>query len=147
MNDTHARYAPSAAHIWMHCGGSVTIDVSDEDDSNQHSRRGSLLHELAHQSLAYEHIDHQGAKEKTGTKDYEITMEDWESVDTYVQYIDSLPGRKFFEQRTLFIPDCGGTTDCAVVDGDLLHVIDFKAGYVKVSPIDNPQATIYAIGM
>ena len=131
----------------MHCGGSTTIDVSDVDDSNQHSRRGSLLHELAHQCLSSGKFLVGEARTQTNTEDYEIADEDWASVDTYVRFVKTLPGRHFYEKRTMFIPDCGGTTDCAVVERDLLHVIDFKAGYVKVSPIDNPQITIYALGM
>lgn len=145
----HYKYAPSAAYIWEHCGGSTTIDVNDVDDDDQYSGRGSLLHDCAHQMLTGGQGSYNvtAAQKRTRTEWYTFEPDDAEAVANYVAYCQSLPGYHFHEKRTQWIEDCGGTTDFATVTPELLHIVDFKAGFVKRSPEQNPQLGIYALGM
>ena len=46
-----------------------------------------------------------------------------------------------------YVPDGFGTSDCIIVCGENLHIIDFKYGKgVPVSAEDNPQMKLYALG-
>lgn len=57
---------------------------------------------------------------------------------------------KFIEQRIDFsdwVPDGFGTCDALVINKDTLHIVDLKYGKgVKVSPENNSQAMLYALG-
>ena len=62
---------------------------------------------------------------------------------------DSRPGM-FVEKQvdySNYVPDGFGTSDCIIVCGENLHIIDFKYGKgVPVSAEDNPQMKLYALG-
>ena len=46
-----------------------------------------------------------------------------------------------------WVPEGFGTADCILIGDDIMHVIDFKYGKgVPVSPVDNPQMQLYALG-
>ena len=77
-------------------------------------------------------------------------------TDVYVNYVkklaisfDSRPGM-FVEKQvdySNYVPDGFGTSDCIIVCGENLHIIDFKYGKgVPVSAEDNPQMKLYALG-
>lgn len=148
----HYHYAPSSGYIWMECGGSTTVDVSDVNDEDQYSGRGSLLHDLGHQMLMHGSYNVPAGQARTKTEWYSFDPEeDAASVKTYVDYVN---GRQagaqhvILEERTEWIKDCGGTTDCAIFFADgLLEVIDYKAGFVKHDPEQNYQMGIYALGI
>lgn len=77
-------------------------------------------------------------------------------TDTYIDYIRDvsirLPSKPYVEVEKRvdygeYAPDGFGTADCIMVQGEILHVIDFKYGKgVPVSAEMNPQLMLYALG-
>lgn len=47
----HATHAPSAAHRWMNCPGSVRLSRGFDDSSSVFAREGTAAHALAHHCL------------------------------------------------------------------------------------------------
>ena len=130
-------FRPSAAHCWMVCGASVVVDVP-ERASGPHADRGKFMHKVAEACL----LARSSAKAKG-----RLTAEDADDVNAYVDFVREREGLKFFEIRTRFIPGQEGFVDCVVIDGDTLEIIDYKTGYVLVSPKENEQLIIYACGL
>jgi hypothetical protein len=64
-----------------------------------------------------------------------------ETVKTY-----NLP--KVFAEQSLDIPETGefGTADVIIVTDDLIHVMDYKNGFVPVDVYANPQLMLYLLG-
>lgn len=130
-------FRPSAAHRWMVCGGSVVIDVP-ERPSGSFGDRGKFMHEVGERCLR------SGRSAKAKGK---LTAEDAEDVNAYVDFVRERKGLTFFETRTIFIPGQEGFVDCIVLDGDTLEIMDYKTGYVLVSPKENEQLIVYACGI
>ncbi len=130
-------FRPSGADTWMECGASVVIDVPRRP-SGPWGDRGKFLHTLGEKALRA------GAQVvKAGDlKDDEV-----DSVNAYVDYVSSRVGQKVYEIRTSFIPGQEGYIDALVFNGTELEVIDYKSGYTLVSPIENIQLIIYALGV
>jgi hypothetical protein len=73
-----------------------------------------------------------------------------EIVQVYVNYIQSLNGQKFYEEKVTLaevINDCWGTADAIVIEGSLMRVIDLKTGGgIRVESEGNTQLLCYALG-
>lgn len=144
----HAFFNASAADRWMSCTASVVVDVSHlPERSSSYADHGTFLHSVAEECL----------REKKNPITVEVLDDpihsmfdaDAEMVQVYLDYIRSKTGAKFHEILVEFVPGCGGTVDTLIFDqvGRSLEVVDFKSGSgVRVSPIDNTQLIIYALG-
>jgi hypothetical protein len=170
----HAQLAPSAAHRWINCPGSIKASEGIDERSSRYAAEGTAAHELANLVLA-QGIDpakHLGdfvdiADEKlrikhvavpNGVTVFEITDEMVDAVSTYAEFVRSLvdAGRGVaiidVEQRLdmrHIHPAIFGTGDAVVydVEAEHLHVCDFKYGKgIAVSPEDNPQLFLYGAG-
>lgn len=144
----HAKLSASGAHRWMVCPASVAMEATMPDTSSEAADSGTADHELAEKCLredrdAVDFIGHT-------FNGFEVDEERAEAVQVYIDYVRNLPGFRMVEQRVDFsqwVPDGFGTTDCAVIHGDTLHVIDLKGGQgVRVYAENNPQAMLYGLG-
>lgn len=169
----HSQLAPSSAHRWLACPGSVALEsAAPEPPSSSYALEGTAAHLLCELRLsgvlsarALTQAVGQLIKEAfpdqyeayTSIADILITEEMINSVQEYELFVRSqLPAgvsslnRNFvrLEERvaTGFL-GVEGTADCVIIDWpDCLHVIDFKYGVRQVEAILNPQLAIYALG-
>lgn len=145
----HAKLSPSAAERWINCPLSVALSEGFEDTKSKYAAEGTLAHEIAAKKLNNEPY---GAlkKDPLYTADMELF------TDEYVDYIEKIikecssPPVKQVEIRldlSFIAPKTFGTADCILIEGENLHVIDFKYGEnVEVEATENPQMMIYALG-
>lgn len=140
---SHAKLSPSAASRWLACPGSIKASEGMEDKSSPYAQEGTLAHEIAEACL----------RNRTDPMEYKDTVmgEDMaEHIATYVDYVNSINGFHSYEQKVDFshlVPDGFGTVDALIIEGEKIHVIDFKYGKgVQVFAEDNPQLMLYAIG-
>lgn len=170
----HAKLAPSSAHRWMHCPGSIRLSEGIPDTTSSFAAEGTAAHELCAKCLAtgaspYDYlgawVDVSEGKIVDTPEDtddeYRFFVIDEEMVDAVEMYADHVRGLGEAAPKgaTLFIdveqrldmthlhPGIFGTGDATVfVDGHL-HVCDFKYGKgVAVDADDNPQLLLYAAG-
>lgn len=167
----HARLAPSAAHRWMHCPGSVRLSDGMPNETSSFAAEGTAAHELCAAVLTEggfvadrlgRYVDVKTAKivdtpEDTDDENrfFEITEEMADAVAMYVDHVKGLANANSVlevEQRldmTHLHPGIFGTGDATVFDpvDRHLHVCDFKYGKgVAVDADDNPQLLLYAAG-
>jgi len=147
----HARFAPSAAHRWMHCPGSVALAESlpeqerQEGGDSEYAREGTRAHEIAAQALSFacDGVDYQFADD--------VPEEMQEAVWLYVQTVMKAvkPGDEVVIEKPLRIagqPDLWGTPDAVVIHvaDATFEVFDLKYGEgVFVEAKDNEQGGIY----
>lgn len=140
----HFYMAPSSAHRWINCPGSLKALIGVEDDAGEAAERGTLGHHLAELDLTGKPLeDPERSQLEQMEKEERDRLES--EVELCVELVSGLEGDKFYETKIQheLIPEHGGTVDVIVVDGDTLHVIDFKFGRVKVDVDDNQQIQCY----
>lgn len=148
----HAELAPSAAHRWIRCPGSVPMSKGIGDTGSSYAAEGTWAHKLAEVRLS-------GREELTDEEIADLTGLTGEVYDTaamadpvryYVDYVKGLGGDLFTEQRLSLTEITGeegarGTADAVILRGSELVIADLKYGQgVKVDAVENPQLTIYA---
>lgn len=170
----HARLAPSAAHRWMACPGSVSMSESIEEAPSVYAAEGTAAHELAAKCLEQgwdaerfkgwvvcpEPRDGETTFQSRGVADGVRTfLVDAEMVDGVQTYLDvarevAQESDDFeIEQRldiSSFVPGMFGTGDFIAYRGDLkrITICDFKYGKgVAVDVRDNEQLLSYALGV
>ncbi|WP_127575279.1 DUF2800 domain-containing protein [Paenibacillus barengoltzii] len=157
----HALLSPSGAHRWLHCTPSARLEETLPDTESEAAKRGTLAHEIAELKLRKALTDKMPTRSyNTALKKfkahelYEPIMDD--HTDAYLEYVQKVvhafPSPPFvaIERRvdiSDYVPECSGTSDCIVIGGGHLHVIDYKNGQgVPVSAENNPQMKLYALG-
>lgn len=161
MPGTHALLSASAAHRWLNCTPSVQLTKDMPDTTSDYAKEGSLAHEMAELKLtkhfttavkpsAYK----KQLKELQEKEGYSPEMD--EHTSKYLDYVKDLASTYkakpyvAVEQRIDYshiAPSGFGTTDCVLIGGDTLTVVDFKYGKgVPVSAENNPQMMLYAVG-
>ena len=153
----HAKLSPSGAHRWMHCPGSLLAESFVPNKSSSYANEGTAAHELAAWTLESEHKNAEaflGRQIKVENETFEVTQDMCNYIQEYVDEIVSESGdeRIFVEVKvdfsdTVDVPESFGTADAVVLKGHELKVDDLKYGRgVQVSPVENEQAMIYALG-
>lgn len=145
----HAKLSPSASSRWMTCPGSVHLEPDIKSgDSSVYAEKGTAMHEMSELCLT-KNLKPTLFVGKT-VNGHIITHEMAELVQVYVNYVQSLNGDKYYEEKVTLaevINDCWGTADAIVVDGSLMRVIDLKTGSgVSVEAEGNTQLLCYALG-
>jgi hypothetical protein len=164
---SHAKYAPSAAHRWLECPGSVALcaQLPPAPDS-VYAAEGTFAHALAAWCLQRGKnaseinvaeamlLARAGADEgEPEMQQFPVTQEMRVAIQLYLNYVRDLQvcygGTLCVEIRAIVVDLlCKGTADAAVVAAPVLHVVDFKygAGHL-VEAEDNPQLLLYAYGL
>lgn len=152
---THYDLSPSQSDRWLVCGGSVNLiasaDIEEEEDTDldSPSNRGTAAHEML------EHALNKGISpfnfDKVKFNGRTIEAHNVEAVDSAWTYIRKVAkGGDIYTELEVPIACIGGSghLDAAVMDEeDALHVFDYKNGRHLVSPKDNAQMKLYALGM
>jgi hypothetical protein len=126
----------------MICPGSVRMSEGIADTTSEYAAEGTRAHDLAHYLL-------DPVNAPLADPDDEDMLN---HVEAYVEYVQGLAGYQKYEVRCDFskwVPGGYGTADAVVFDDitNTLHVIDLKYGKGDVvSPVENVQATLYALG-
>ena len=150
----HALLSASSAHRWMHCTPSARLEDEVAVEESTAAKEGTIAHELCEcklRALLGEDTK-EAEKEVRSSELYSPEMERY--TQDYADFcydaaIDCEGGIRIEEALDLsaYVPEGFGTADCVIVGEELLHVIDFKYGRgVKVSPVENPQLMLYALG-
>lgn len=151
---THARLSPSGADRWMTCPGSVVLaEHYHEDESSEFAAEGTAAHELAAMALTEgnDAVAYLGRVIEADGFRFTVDNDMAEAVQQYLDYVRSIGGDLFVEQRLSIEhitgeEDAHGTSDAVILDGDELVIADLKFGRgVKVEAKDNRQLQIYAL--
>ncbi|MEQ1519694.1 MAG: DUF2800 domain-containing protein [Aestuariivirga sp.] len=145
----HARFAPSGAHRWLRCLGSVDLEAQFPDTSSAYAEEGTEAHRIASEwllTLTPPEAGHPGFGE--------VDPEMWDFVKVYVDNVMKAGEGKtmLIEQKIDFshvvgIPDQFGTADVVILGDDTLEIHDLKYGMgVPVVAKENEQLGIYALG-
>lgn len=160
MPGKHALLSASSAARWLNCPPSARLTEDMPDTESIHAKEGTLAHEMCEVKLSgfmtpvpKRTITARLNKLKKNEL-YQPEMDRY--TDVYVDYVknialgfDSRPGM-FVEKEveySNYVPGGFGTSDCILICGKYLHIIDFKYGKgIPVSAEDNPQLKLYALG-
>ena len=163
----HAILSPSSAERWIHCPPSARLNAEAGDRETVFTREGTLAHAVCELKARKHFLTGIGPKKFKAAMDKFRADELWQDemdghTDAYLEALKDIAATfaevpyVALEQRVDFseyVPDGFGTCDCLMVgrvdgvDGDVLHIVDFKYGKgVDVSARDNPQMKLYALG-
>lgn len=145
----HAKLSPSASSRWMTCPGSVHLAPDVKGGSSSiYAEKGTAMHTVSDDCLT-KRLEPKSFIGKT-VNGHIIVQDMVEIVQVYVNYIRSLKGHKFYEEKVTLaevINDCWGTADAIIIEGSLMRVIDLKTGGgVRVEAEGNTQLLCYALG-
>lgn len=130
MSEGHARFPPSGAERWLHCGYSVKMAPFYKSTDTAASLGGTKQHSIGSMHL------------ENGTEPADFKMR------IYTNHVRGAAegGQLFIERKVVIVPDqCEGTADALVLHPDLFHVIDLKWGKSAVHA-DSSQLKTYGIG-
>lgn len=154
----HSIFAPSAAHRWLKCSGSLIAGLLSEDSAGYDAAWGTVGHDVAAEWLetGREPKHRLGETVVIGegkqTFDIDITRTMLRHVERYVGWVLELEGDPYVEKRVSFdqvtpIAGQGGTADYLALQPGLLQIRDLKLGiHVQVFAEGNPQLMLYALG-
>lgn len=161
MPGLHAVLAPSAAHRWWYCTGSVALTKDLPEESSEFAQEGTAAHRLAEicfqdNNDAIKHVGKMYYIEddaKGVPINWEIDSDMAGYVQVYLDYVRREAEGKtlLIEQRLPLTPltgeaDAHGTSDAVIIDDDTLTIIDLKFGVgVKVDAEENEQLIMYAL--
>lgn len=144
----HARLAPSSAHTWVHCPGSVVMCEQYPDDSTS-GEEG----EAAHWAAAFHVMWSTGMPAGTAAPNgVVLTEQAVKAAGVYAETILAEPGIRHIEEPmscASIHPECWGTPDHWSIDEErwVLSVDDFKFGWGVVEARENWQLICYAAGI
>jgi hypothetical protein len=137
----HAKHRPpSSAARWLSCPGSVQVMGIYAGQDSDASIDGTAAHELLNTTIEWG------------------VMPEWPDIEQAyrvmlaVEWIKETTAKygkceAYYEQR-LEIPETGefGTCDAIFVTNSLIHIMDYKDGYVPVDINKNAQLMVYLLG-
>lgn len=160
--EKHALLSASSSHKWLHCTPSARLEESLPDDTSEAAKMGTLAHALCELKLQKIFTDRNMSTKSYNSKLKKITSDELydtdmdRNSDTYVDIIKEIafafPSTPLvaIEKKVDYsnwVPEGFGTSDCILIRGNEMHVVDYKNGTgVAVSAIDNPQMKLYALG-
>lgn len=152
--DKHAKFAPSAAHRWIPCPGSIRLSEGIEDKPSEYAMEGSILHTIVEQCLREKLKADEFIGQIFNIDDYELEIDGDHA--TAVQYcVDEVKrimaegkivGGKL-EVSVVLNDKCWGTVDVLLFNDEYVTIIDHKFGRGKsVGAEGNAQLMIYFLG-
>jgi hypothetical protein len=163
----HALLSASSAERWLNCTPSARLCEKLEDTSSTYAAEGTLAHTLAEKLLRIELGGNDGvdvAEFQDYVQDlssneplyYEGMIEEVEEytnyvIETYNAALSKTKDAVIFLEEPLdyssYVPEGFGTGDCIIIADGEMEIIDLKFGTgVEVSPINNVQLKLYALG-
>lgn len=171
----HSILSASGSHKWLNCTPSARLEEELPDKEGIAAAEGTLAHSLCELKLTKAFTDQNMStrtynsrlKKIQENELYQPEMERF--TDEYVDYIKEIAyamptaPTMVIEKKvdySNYAPEGFGTADCLMLQGNVLHVVDFKYGkgvpvsagaqkYIdgKVSNAEgNPQLALYALG-
>jgi hypothetical protein len=158
----HAKHSLSGSKRRYACPGSPTLEAPFPDTGSKAADSGTAMHIVAawclteHRRADLRIADMINVADEDEPPEYvEFTDDMAELTQGYVDTVRALgiENLMLIEQRVDVSEITGvaeqfGTADCIIFDrraGELM-VIDLKTGYRPVSPVDNTQLQLYALG-
>lgn len=148
----HAKLSASGSHTWLKCTGSIKAQEDYPNTSSAFAIEGTYAHELAEWCMVKQITPFTFAGKALNGSAFLVTGEMCSHVQTYIDFVDSIPGDVQIEQRVDFsdyAPEGFGTADCVIYDPDInkITIVDLKYGKgVRVDAYDNSQLKLYALG-
>lgn len=154
----HALLSASSAERWINCPPSARLCEGLEDTNSPYAAEGTLAHKIAEMILTaeLEKTDVCLEKAKSNELYYEGMIEEIEKytnyvIETYNAALSKTKDAVIFLEETLdysnYAPDGFGTGDCIIIADGEMEIIDLKFGTgVEVSPVNNAQLKLYALG-
>lgn len=147
----HARLSPSSSSRWLTCTASVKASEGYENRSNPAARWGTETHCIGEQLLKGETIEVGQTLVEDGVS-FIVDKERLDVAEDYTDYCRSLFTKtsEVLVEETFNLSSISqnqfGTSDCTIIDGNSLHIIDLKTGHNIVHAEDNTQMMLYAVG-
>lgn len=157
----HARLSASASHRWLNCPGSLLLEEQYPEQTSEYAEEGELAHEVAEAKASRYYIKGYGdvtlKKAMAELKKNKFWNKDMDGyTDAYLNYLKTLSngmeGKPYvaIEKRVnydKYAKGGFGTADCIMIQGDTIHICDFKYGKgVRVEAEENTQLMLYALG-
>lgn len=157
---SHALLSPSAASRWLNCTPAPRLEAELPESTSEYAAEGTLAHSvcelLARKKFTIVKPSVHNTALKKLKKDALWDDEMLTTAATYVEHLleryMSFPNKPYivFEVKvdiTDYVPEAFGTCDCVMIGGEELIITDYKHGKgVPVSPENNPQMMLYALG-
>lgn len=158
----HSVRSPSSAHRWRRCAGAINAERGLPDRVGVEAAEGTLFHEHAELALRLGLEPHNF---KTGlmqtVSGHKVAYNDEMiehmrgGLDFIYSILDRHPDAILFVETKVIIepwtlePGGKGTSDVIIIIPSLRKIIifDWKYGKIPVSPVENDQATLYALGV
>lgn len=141
----HAKYyAPSNAARWLACAGSTSVALMYGEDDTEASLKGDLAHHLLECAILFDILP------DTDDPDTDLAVMlayEW-ALEKKREYIAEHKYCKLIAEHKYDIPETGdfGTADVTFVTPKVLHIADYKNGYVPVEIKINAQMMTYLLG-
>ena len=154
-NRAHALLSASGSHRWMACPPSARLEECCQNKESDAAKEGTVAHELCELKVKVQLGEDVSMSEYEALKENPLFTKEMDAcTNIYADYCidtakeeDGLPLIEVELDLSSYIPEGFGTVDCVIVSEKTLHVIDFKYGRgVEVSPVENSQLMIYALG-
>lgn len=157
---SHALLSPSSAHRWMNCPLAPRLEATLPEKPSEYAREGTVAHSVCEITAKKKFKKVKAAEYNRVIKKLK-TDAVWDdemlhTAETYVEHLTELAMEFANEPYIAFevkvdisdyVPEAFGRCDCVMFGGDTLIITDYKHGKgVPVSPDENPQLMLYALG-
>lgn len=160
--EQHALLSASSSERWLHCPPSVRLGEGTPETTSEYAEAGRVAHAIAELKARSYFLEPCTKRQLTAAlkplkadPHYDKGMDS--ATDIYLDYLKELAMRYGTAQPAValevrvdysdYAPEGFGTSDCVMVGGDMLSVVDYKNGAgVPVSAEDNSQMMLYALG-
>ena len=157
----HAKCSASGSHRWLNCTMAPTFEAQFPDsDPGKYAKEGTLAHKICELTADYNAGEitkrRYNSQIKRCKEDPLFQEEMMKTAEVYGQYIwekvNSFQGKPYQKQEVRvdfsdYVPDGFGTSDCIILGGHQLIVVDYKHGAgVPVEAENNSQMRLYALG-
>ena len=138
----HAKlYPPSAGARWLSCSASVHVMPLYNRDETDASMKGDMAHYALENGVFF------GTTPNTGDIDVDMNVE---AVLAHIKKTREAYGDncQVYAEQSYDIPETGefGTCDVTYVTPRVLHIADYKNGFVEVEVTLNAQLMLYLLG-
>lgn len=157
---SHALLSPSSAHRWLNCPLAPRLEATLPEKPSEYAREGTVAHSVCEITAKKKFKKVKAAEYNRVIKKLK-TDAAWDdemlhTAETYVEHLTELAMEFANEPYIAFevkvdisdyVPEAFGRCDCVMFGGDTLIITDYKHGKgVPVSPDENPQLMLYALG-